>query len=302
MTVVYLDNFDEIHRIKAIDEQLNSDEPSPTHVKFNEVCDELGLPRNGAKQLIHAFSGAIQGGELDGRNGVLRLAPEKLRNFIAISLGLVCQRQVREFQIRHWVGKAAFAATFRRPLFSILEKVFELIQRTIESPQPMTSNEIDEVLGFLVLAVHAQSELKVELSTTISCTDASPYGGGSAVAQKFKEKSLQVREPEEDANACGQCGKAFKGLRGRPYVCPRKCGKKCCSVFCMTDHVGGNCSRADFFAPRFGERFSGPNFLLTKACGQQGIAVQVPHGQASERKRMGFLYSRRKRPPGGERA
>ena len=276
MTVVYLDNFDEIHRIKAIDEQLNSDEPSPTHVKFNEVCDELGLPRNGAKQLIHAFSGAIQGGELDGRNGVLRLAPEKLRNFIAISLGLVCQRQVQEFQIRHWVGKAAFAATFRRPLFSILEKVFELIQRTIESPQPMTSNEIDEVLGFLVLAVHAQSELKVELSTTISCTDASPYGGGSAVAQKFKEKSLQVREPEEDANACGQCGKAFEGLRGRPYVCPRKCGKKCCSVFCMTDHVGGNCSRADFFAPRFGERFSGPNFLLTKACGQQGIAVQVP--------------------------
>ena len=60
----------------------------------------------------------------------------------------------------------------------------------------MTAHEIDEVLGFLVLAVHAQSELRVELSTTISCAaDASPYGGGSAVAQKFKEKSLQVREP-----------------------------------------------------------------------------------------------------------
>lgn len=124
-----------------VDEELSSAGPSETHVRFNEVCDELGLPRNGAKQLIHAFSGAIQGGELDGRSGVLRLAPDKLRNFIAISLGLVCQRQVQEFQIRHWVGKAAFAATFRRPLFSILEKVFDLIQRCTSSPQSMTAAE-----------------------------------------------------------------------------------------------------------------------------------------------------------------
>ena len=141
MTVVYLDNFDEIHKLKMVDEELSSAGPSETHVRFNEVCDELGLPRNGAKQLIHAFSGAIQGGELDGRSGVLRLAPDKLRNFIAISLGLVCQRQVQEFQIRHWVGKAAFAATFRRPLFSILEKVFDLIQRCTSSPQSMTAAE-----------------------------------------------------------------------------------------------------------------------------------------------------------------
>ena len=276
LTVVYLDNFDEIHKLKMVDEKLSSAEPSDTHVRFNNVCDELGLPRNGAKQLIHAFSGAIQGGELDGENGVLRLAPEKLRNFIAISLGLVCQRQVQEFQIRHWVGKAAFAATFRRPLFAILEKVFDLIQRTMSSPEPMTSHEIDEVLSFLVMAGHAQSELRVELSTTISCTDASPYGGGSAVAQKFKEHSLQAREPIVGANACGQCGKSLTTEGSRPYRCPRKCGVECCSVFCVAEHVSGDCLRAEFFAPRFGERFSGPNYLLTKACGQQGIAVQVP--------------------------
>lgn len=140
----------------------------------------------------------------------------------------------------------------------------------------MTAAEIDEVLSFMVLAGHAQSELRVELSTTISCTDASPYGGGSAVAQRFKEKSLQVKEPMIGANACGQCGKNLEREQGRPYVCPRKCGAKCCSAFCIAEHVENGCPRAEYFAPRFGERFSGPNYLLTKACGQQGIAVQGP--------------------------
>ncbi len=289
MTVVYLDNFDEIHKIKMMDEELQSTEPSDTHVKFNEVCDELGLPRNGAKQLIHAISGAIQGGELDGRAGVLRLAPDKMRNFMAISLGLLCQRHIQEFQIRHWVGKAAFAATFRRPLFSILEKVFDLIQRTTGEPQFLKPNEVDEILCFMILAAHAQSELRVELSTTISCTDASPYGGGSAVAQKFKEKSLQPREAVEDARACGQCGKSTDTDEEIPYTCPRKCGARCCSIFCISEHVCSSCQRAEFYAPLFGERFSGPNYLLTKACGLEKVGVQVPLDKLVEGKEWDFF-------------
>ena len=289
LTVVYLDNFDEIHKLRMVEEELNSQEPSETHVKFNQVCDELGLPRNGAKQLVHALSGAIQGGELDGEAGVLRLAPDKLRNFVAISLGLLCQRHVEEFQIRHWVGKAAFAATFRRPLFAILEKVFDLIQRSVSSPQRLSPSEIDEVMSFLILAGHAQSELRVELSPTISCTDASPYGGGSAVAQKFKEKSLLPKDKVEDANACGQCGRELRPRETGAYECPRRCGENCCSVFCIAEHVSSGCSRADFFAPKFGERFSGPNFLLTKACGQHSIAVQVPLDKLVKGKEWDFF-------------
>ena len=61
-TVVYLDNFDEIRVYRKMAEDFNSDasEPTETHKRFNEVCDELGLPRNQSKQLIGAMAGGIQ--------------------------------------------------------------------------------------------------------------------------------------------------------------------------------------------------------------------------------------------------
>lgn len=44
----------------------------------------------------------------------------------------------------------------------------------------------------------------------------------------------------------------------------------------MSVHCKGDCDRKDFFCPRFGERFSGPNYPLTKAVALAGIAVQRP--------------------------
>ena len=46
--------------------------------KFVAVCDEDGLRRAAGKQLIHAYGSGLHGGLLDGENGVLRLAPDKL--------------------------------------------------------------------------------------------------------------------------------------------------------------------------------------------------------------------------------
>ena len=71
---------------------------------------------------------------------------------------------------------------------------------------------IDEVFCFMGLATQAQSELRAELSPVISCTDASPTGGGSAIAVKFKNKSLVVPEELPLREFCGCCGTGFTGL------------------------------------------------------------------------------------------
>eukprot|EP00435_Cladocopium_sp_Y103_P041751 s2830_g11.t1 len=279
-TVVYLDNFDEVRILKKFSDELQGEgsAPSDTHVKFNEVCDELGLPRNDAKQLVGALSGGIQGGEFDGVRGTIKIGKDKLRNFLAISLALLGQPLVTEFQMRHWIGKAAFIATFRRPLFSILQEVFELLEKCKGKAQPLPPAVVDEVVCFMVLATQAQSELKAKLSPVISCTDASPSGGGSAIATKFKTKSLVVPEEVPEKDVCGCCGTGFRGLdpERRLYVCPRKCGERFCSALCVADHSQGACTRQDFYAPTFGERFSGPRYPLTKACGLAGIAIQRP--------------------------
>ena len=281
LSVVYLDNYDEIRILKKVQAELEEVDraPTATHQRFNEVCGELGLPLNLGKQLIRAWSGAMQGGEFDGRAGVLKLGRDKLESFTGMTLALLRQSLVGEFALRHWVGKAAFAAAFRRPLFAVLQEIFGVIEASKAGGQrELPAAVVDEILSFMILAPHAQSELRAELSVEISCTDASPYGGGSAVAQKFKEKSLVVPEPRAPREVCGGCGQVFEGRDAsfRVYGCPLRCGEKFCSAWCLAEHTESQCQRRGFYCPVFGERFSGPNYPLTKACGLAGIAVQKP--------------------------
>lgn len=139
-------------------------------------------------------------------------------------------------------------------------------------------DHLDEIMSFWVLSVHAQSELRAELSPEVSCTDASPSGGGSAVATKFKEKSLDLAAAKERSDSCGHCRRALfsYGRDERTYACPLECGERFCSAVCVCRHTQGGCIRGDFYCPRFGERFSGPNYPLTKACALAGIAIQRP--------------------------
>ena len=132
--------------------------------------------------------------------------------------------------------------------------------------------------SFTGLSAQSQRELGAELSRVISCTDAFPTGGGAAIATKFKKKSLVVPEeiPAREDFCC--CGTGFVGMDPQRRVCqrPRKCGERFCSALCVAEHSERTCIRADFFAPKFGERFSGPRYPLTKACGLAGIAIQKP--------------------------
>jgi len=163
-------------------------------------------------------------------------------------------------------------------LFAILQEVFELLERCRGRSQVLPPSVVDEIVCFTGLAVHAQSELRAQVSPEISCMDASPSGGGSAVAVKFKSKSLVVPDEVEEQPRCGCCGTGFADMdeERRLYPCPRKCGERFCSALCAAEHSDGACTRRDFYAPKFGERFSGPRYPLTKACGLAGIAIQKP--------------------------
>ena len=273
MTIVYLDNFDELRRIRKFGAEVELGKSSPAHQRFNEVCDKLGLSRNSAKQLIMSLTGGIQGGEL-----VLKVAKDKLLNFVALSLGLLQSDHWKEFHIRHWAGKAAFMAAFRRPLFSILEAVFPKIAESTKADVRPGWKEAEEVLGFMILSIHAEANLRCQISETVSCTDASPTGGGCATAATFKEKTLELAPQVESDGKCVMCSETLEASPDRAkYPCPRSCGAYGCSVRCSQSHFEfGPCRRMGFAVPRFGERFSGPNYALTKAVALKGGAVQRP--------------------------
>ena len=276
-SVVYLDNFDEIHIIQRCSKELGEEdqEMSEFHRKFVEVCDGEGLPRNLGKQLIHAFAGGLQGGLLDGENGVLRVAPEKLQNFIKISLALLGARQWNEFHLRHWAGKAAFIGAFRRLLFANMFEIFPLIEQSRRGDVAPTREGLDEILSVMLLSTMAQANLRAELSNEISATDASPTGGATAIATRFKSRNIRIPDAVARSDTCCVCGESLPE-REWSYPCSRKCGAEACCSQCAFTHFEGQCSRDAIAAPTFAERFAGPNFPLTQAVALEGIAIQPP--------------------------
>ena len=131
------------------------------------------------------------------------------------------------------------------------------------------------MLVFTALLPLAETCLSSEVSLEISCTDASPTGGGCSVATGFKDKTLILPDPVPDENFCGSCGKEMNEPTWRTYPCPRRCGLRCCSLLCTRSH-GEKCVRQWWHTPTFGERFSGKSFPLTKAVGLKGISTQPP--------------------------
>ncbi len=277
LTVIYLDNYDELRCLKRLsDDSEKVEGQSEGQKNFNKVCDAFGLERNLGKQLIGSFSGAIQGGELNGKAGIIKVAPDKLKNFIGLSVGLLFSEVWQEFPLRHWTGKAAFVAAFRRPLFSVLQEVFDLIQMSVKGDVKPTREGMDELMVMCFLSVQAETSLRATISKTVSCTDASPTGGGSCEATRFKDTGFDIPPKVEASEHCGQCEAAFQGREeSRLYPCPRNCGARFCKLSCAWRH-NDVCVRKQFFAPKFGERFCGPNYPLSKAMGLAGLSVQEP--------------------------
>jgi len=54
----------------------------------------------------------------------LKAAPDKLQNFLRISLALLAGKKWSEYHLKHWTGKAAFIAAFMKFLFSNLIQGF----------------------------------------------------------------------------------------------------------------------------------------------------------------------------------
>ena len=124
-------------------------------------------------------------------------------------------------------------------------------------------------------AVLSQANLRATLSKEISCTDASPTGGGSGTATTFLEASPGVPEKEEASSRCGHCAKDLTSLDFDGYECPNECGRVGCSIECIAAHRHV-CSRYMLGKACFGERFSGPNGPLTMAVALEKVFVQPP--------------------------
>eukprot|EP00435_Cladocopium_sp_Y103_P049951 s206_g15.t1 len=281
LSVIYLDSFDQLRELDRECHKALEEQPSERHEKFLKVCKEKGLPLNEAKRLIAATKGTLQGGELDGEKGRYGLSPDKMAGILSLGGALLGSFEWTEWMLRHFVGKATFGMCFRRPLFSVLQVLFEEIQERTDSQsssRPLLSS-MDEVVMVLTLVPLMMTNLKAQVDDEISVSDASPCGGGAAAATKFRGPPLTVSHSPDTCFECG--GEVQDGWR---YPCPADCGAGFCSLACVFRHrdidraSSGECPRRTWRPPRFGERFAGERAPLSHAVSLAGhIEVQEPY-------------------------
>ncbi|CAE7350375.1 unnamed protein product [Symbiodinium microadriaticum] len=90
-------------------------------------------------------------------------------------------------------GKGRFRSCFP-PLYSVLQEVYGVMDWGRDGAEIILRvSVLDEVLCFAALLPLAETDLTSSISPTISCTDASPSGGGASVATVLKDKSRALQ-------------------------------------------------------------------------------------------------------------
>ena len=280
LTVIYLDSYDEVRRLDRQCAEILEGQASARHLHFKALCEKKGLPLNEAKRVIGATRGTLQGGILDGDKGWYKLESKKQVDLVGLGASMLTLPKWREFEIRHFVGKATFGCCFRRPLLSIMEGIFEDLREVMkEGPLVPSSEAIDEVIMLMASTCLMGSSLRLKLDAEISCSDASPTGGGGAVATQFMPEPFTV---DHNGEECWNCDQHFRCEQR--YPCPAGCKAVFCGLECMwahrdpaSRHHVRACVRGDWHPPKFGERFAGPHAPLTHAVAQVGgVEVQRP--------------------------
>ena len=95
---------------------------------------------------------------------------------------------------------------------------------------------VDEVVTVLALIPLMSMNLRAKWDDEVVVTDASPSGGGAAVATRFKREPDTV---DHQGQECFQCDKVF-GDDDR-YPCPSGCGSALCSLHCIRHHREAVC-------------------------------------------------------------
>lgn len=253
---------------------------------FASVCAQLGLPLNAGKQVVQAYNASLLGGELDGRTGVLRHERAKSHKLMNKTLALLSFPAVAQAPLQHWAGVYAFAAGFRRPLFSVLQELFTCISSFVDplhEQQVLSPEVVDEILCGVLLLPLARVNLRAPLRASLSISDASERGGSAAEADSFVPSLSRFYGEQMSANMsslneqrarlkdaptrfyCGICTAECSGAA--------KCGPGCdlivCSLKCYGAHRGRTCSRLLGARPSVGLVFVGNKTIHDLASAKQ---------------------------------
>lgn len=148
---------------------------------------------------------------------------EKAHAFLNETLALLALHEVGQAALQHWAGVYAFAASFRRPLFAVLQETFSFI---VDYKDPnlerrlLPSDVVDEIVCAYLFLPLARVNLRAPLRPSLSISDASEQGGSAGEADRFVHSVSKVFGDDLACRkaAANECSGRRK-LREGPFVC-----------------------------------------------------------------------------------
>ena len=179
---VYLDNFDELQKVDRKTAELIPNTPSLGTLLVREEYERLGMPRHPKKSVAQARVAEVQGAIVDGGKGIIYPKPSKMLKYMQVVIRLVQDGWANQRQLQVAAGGLVYVSMFRRPMLGLLNGIWGWIESFKNEP-PIIRKRIPrevqwELLRFLGLLPLARLDLRLELSPTVTASDASLSGGG----------------------------------------------------------------------------------------------------------------------------
>lgn len=157
-------------------------EPSPQILALRETCEQMNIPRRPKKAVSRELRAEIQGALFLGDLGVAVPKPAKLSQYILLCLELLRRGSCKLRELQVVCGGFVYFCTFRRPLLCALNKVWTFMGDLKAVPPvvrlPLPVGVVAELLRFVALVPFAQMCFKLKVMGTVTCSDASQFGGG----------------------------------------------------------------------------------------------------------------------------
>ena len=177
---IYLDNYDLLERVKAIDGTSLTGTVAPGVLSLRQQYEHWEVPRNLKKSVSRDTMAEVQGAQVDGVNGVAFPREVKLIKYVAATMALVESKVVTQKQMQVVCGGLVYISMFKRPLLGTLNAVWRFIH-TFQHPQQrrrLPDNCIAELIRFLGLVPLAKLDFRLDYNEQVTCSDASTTGGG----------------------------------------------------------------------------------------------------------------------------
>ena len=170
---VYLDNFCCMERGNSTSGFSRGEN---MHEMLESAWDRQGVVSSAKKKVVASMKTQELGAELDGAAGVLGPSVERLLKLIQVTLVVLSKPMLRRKWTQVIAGRWVHILSFRRPGMSFFDDLWKFVSGT-EKGVKIEMKTRAELFGVMMGALMLRTNLRAEISSITTASDASMTGG-----------------------------------------------------------------------------------------------------------------------------